>query len=241
MDEILKIDSLSAFYGKIQVINQVSMEFYDHEIVSIIGANGAGKSTLFKTISGLITKAFGSIIYRNQSILGNEPYMIAKAGLIHVPEGRQIFTTLTVRENLELGAYQHGKVDKDQLDKIFDMFPRLKERNKQQAGTLSGGEQQMLAIGRALLSKPSLLILDEPSLGLAPLLVNEIYRVIAEIGKEIPVILVEQNAKKALEVSDRVYVMGGGKIHLEGRSKDLLHDNKIIEAYLGKTREKRAM
>lgn len=233
---MLKVNNLYVNYGKVQVLNDITLEVKEGEIVTLIGSNGAGKSTFLKTISGLVRPHKGSIIFKGEDITGLSPDLIVKKGIAHVPEGRRIFTNMTVNENLLVGAY-HRK-DKENLERdyeeIFSLFPILRERLHQMAGTLSGGEQQMLALSRALLSNPKLIILDEPSLGLAPVVVDKVFDVIEKIrGKGITVLLVEQNAHLALELSDRAYVLETGEIKLSGLSKDLIQDSRIVEAYLG--------
>jgi branched-chain amino acid transport system ATP-binding protein len=218
----------------------VSLHVRAGEIVSLIGANGAGKTTVLNTISGLIPRAKGEIIFEDKSIVGLSPERIVAAGIGQVPEGRQVFAPMTVRENLELGAYlrfrnkEKGAVQHD-LDLIFQIFPRLKERIKQIAGTLSGGEQQMLAIGRALMARPKLLLLDEPSMGLAPLIVQDIMNTISGLRESgVTILIVEQNARASLKISDRGYVLETGKVILQGISEDLLNDGDVKRAYLGK-------
>jgi branched-chain amino acid transport system ATP-binding protein len=233
---MLKVNNLYVNYGKVQVLNDITLEVKKGEIVTLIGSNGAGKSTFLKTISGLVRPYRGSIIFKGEDITELPPDLIVKKGIAHVPEGRRIFTNMTVNENLLIGAY-HRK-DKENLEKdyeeIFSLFPILGERLHQMAGTLSGGEQQMLALSRALLSNPKLIILDEPSLGLAPVVVDKVFDVIEKIrGMGITVLLVEQNAHLALELSDRAYVLETGEIKLSGLSKDLIQDSRIVEAYLG--------
>jgi len=233
---MLKVSDLHVSYGRVQALKGVSIEVNKGEVVTLIGANGAGKSTLLQTISGLIRPTKGSITYEGEEITKYGPDTILSKGIAHVPEGRRIFSNMTVMENLRVGAYQ--RKDDEQLkadyEKVFTLFPRLKERAGQMAGTLSGGEQQMLAISRALLSNPKLLILDEPSLGLAPVIVDVVFDVIEKISKSgVTILLVEQNAHLALEASERAYVMETGEIKLSGRSKDLLQNEQVIKAYLG--------
>lgn len=237
---ILKVSELEVNYGGIQALKGLSFDVRKGEIVSLIGANGAGKTTTLRAISALVPYR-GSIEFKSKegvdTNLANVPqHGIVKLGLAHSPEGRGIFPNLTVLENLELGAY--SRIDKEEiakdLEKCFKSFPRLRERVKQKAGTLSGGEQQMLAIGRALMAKPSLLLLDEPSLGLAPLIVAQIFEIIKEVNKEgVTILLVEQNARMALRISNRAYVVETGKITLNGRGRDLLDDPRIVASYLG--------
>lgn len=235
MAPILKVDDINVYYGSIHAIKGISFEVNQGEIVTLIGANGAGKSTTLNTISGLLRSRTGSITFLDQD-LGKVPaHKIVARGLALVPEGRRIFLQMTVRENLEMGAYtrQGGKVDED-LEMVYRQFPRLKERYKQIAGTLSGGEQQMLAMGRALMSHPQLLMLDEPSMGLAPILVEQIFEIIQNLHKAgSTILLVEQNAQAALSVADRGYVLETGKIVTSGAGKDLLASPAIKKAYLG--------
>ncbi|NUL82439.1 MAG: ABC transporter ATP-binding protein [Armatimonadetes bacterium] len=232
---MLKIQDLHVHYGAIHALKGISLEVGQGEIVTIIGANGAGKSTLLRAISGLIKRSSGSINYSGQEISKTPSHQIVRRGLIHVPEGRRIFTQMTVYENLLLGAFARKDGDlKADIDRICSTFPRLRERFGQRAGTLSGGEQQMLAIGRGLMSRPKLLMLDEPSLGLAPFLVKEIFNIIESINSQgIPVLLVEQNAHRALEIAHRGYVIETGKIVLADDAKALLKNPAVQEAYLG--------
>ena len=234
---MLKVEGLNVYYGSIHAIKGVSFEVNQGEIVTMIGANGAGKSTTLRTISGLVKAKSGSITYNNEQLLGKPINAILAAGIAQVPEGRRVFPDMTVLENLKIGAYLRN--DKDgierDLKRVYEIFPRLEERKNQIAGTLSGGEQQMLAMGRGIMSAPDLIMLDEPSLGLAPLLVNTIFDTIKEIkamGKTI--LLVEQNALKALSVADNAYVLEQGRITKSGPGKELLKDPAIAEAYLGK-------
>jgi len=234
---MLEIKNLQVSYGAISALHGISLSVPHGKIVTLIGANGAGKTTTLKTISGLLKPQSGEIFYEGRNIAGLPPHQIVKLGVSHVPEGRMIFANLTVLENLQLGAYlQHDKkIIRDELENIFNLFPRLQEREKQIAGTLSGGEQQMLAIGRALMSKPKLLLLDEPSLGLAPLLVKAIFEIIVEINREqnITILLVEQNANLALEISHFGYVLETGKVVLAGDSAALRQNPQVKSAYLG--------
>lgn len=233
---MLSIQNINVYYGNIQALRGVSLEINEGEIVTLIGANGAGKSTLLKTISGLIKPKDGEILFEGQSIAGKVAQTIVKKGLSHVPEGRRIFANMTVEENLELGAFlrKDKKGIRDDFEKVYNLFPRLLERHKQQAGTLSGGEQQMLAMGRALMARPRLLLLDEPSMGLAPLLVKTIFRIIEEINQSgTTILLVEQNANMALSVADRAYVIETGRIVLNGTSDELNQSDQIRTAYLG--------
>lgn len=233
---MLKIADINVFYGAIHALKNVNMEVERGEIVSIIGSNGAGKSTLLRTISGLLKPRSGDIKFLDKDIAGSRPDLIVRAGISHSPEGRRIFTNMSVAENLQLGAFIRKDVNEIQADveKILELFPRLRERFRQNAGTLSGGEQQMLAIGRAMMSRPQLLLLDEPSMGLAPNLVAEIFRIILNISSTgVTVLVVEQNAHRALEIANRAYVLETGTIVLQGAGKDLLSDPKVKEAYLG--------
>jgi len=232
---MLEISGINVFYGAIQALNNVSIQVNQGEIVSIIGSNGAGKSTLLRTISGLLRPVGGSIQFLGKEISSSQPDEIVRMGISHSPEGRRIFTNMSVHENLQLGAYirKDAEIQKD-MDAAMDRFPRLRERIRQNAGTLSGGEQQMLAIGRALMSRPKLLLLDEPSLGLAPNLVAEIFRIVLDLNRDgTTVLLVEQNANRALEIAHRAYVLETGVIVLSDTGKDLLSDPKVKEAYLG--------
>ena len=232
---MLEIKGINVFYGAIQALDDVSIKVNPGEVVAIIGSNGAGKSTLLRTISGLIRSRTGSISYNGTDITDLQPHEIVKMGLSQAPEGRRIFTNMSVQENLQLGAYlrKDNQVQAD-MDACLDRFPRLRERFKQSAGTLSGGEQQMLAISRALMSNPEILLLDEPSLGLAPFLITEIFNIVKDLNKDgKTVLIVEQNANRALEIADRAYVLETGVVVLEGTGKDLLVDPKVKEAYLG--------
>jgi branched-chain amino acid transport system ATP-binding protein len=234
---MLEIKNLAVNYGAIAALHGISLSVPDGQIVTLVGANGAGKTTTLKTISGLLKPASGEIIYDGQNIAGLPPHRIVARGVSQSPEGRMIFANLTVHENLQLGAYlqKDRETIRRELDRVFVLFPRLKERQKQIAGTLSGGEQQMLAIGRALMSRPRLLLLDEPSLGLAPLLVKTIFEKIVEINREqgLTILLVEQNANLALEISHFAYVLETGKVVLQGGSADLRQNPKVKSAYLG--------
>ncbi|MGM9944235.1 MAG: ABC transporter ATP-binding protein [Lysinibacillus sp.] len=233
---MLQIKDIDVYYGNIQALRGISLEVNEGEIVTLIGANGAGKSTLLKTISGLLKPKKGSIEYLGSNIDGKQAQSIVKAGISHVPEGRRVFANMTVEENLELGAYLRKDRDgiKKDLAHVYELFPRLHERRKQLSGTLSGGEQQMLAMGRALMSKPKLIILDEPSMGLAPLMVKNIFNIIEMINKEgVTVLLVEQNANMALSVADRAYVLETGSIVLAGTAKELQESEEVKAAYLG--------
>jgi branched-chain amino acid transport system ATP-binding protein len=233
---VLKVESIDVFYGNIQALKGVSLEVKNGEIVTLIGANGAGKSTLLKTISGLLKPKRGDILYEGASIAGKAAQTIVKQGISHVPEGRRIFANMTVEENLELGAFLRKDKQEIQQDfeKVYHLFPRLYERRKQLAGTLSGGEQQMLAIGRSLMARPRLLLLDEPSMGLAPLLVKTIFRIIQEINSfGTTILLVEQNAHMALSVADRAYVIESGRVILSGTAQELNASEQVKKAYLG--------
>ena len=231
---MLKIEDMHVYYGAIHAVKGVSFEVGEGEIVALIGANGAGKSTILKTISGLMHPRSGSITFMDKSIAHTEAHKLVRQGLAHVPEGRRIFLQMSVQENLEMGAFTQKEVSKEELDRIFQLFPRLKERRKQVAGTLSGGEQQMLAMSRALMSKPKLMMLDEPSMGLAPILVDQIFSIIKELhAAGTTILLVEQNASKALEIADRAYVLETGKITLSGTGSELVHSPEVQKAYLG--------
>ena len=233
---MLKIENIDVYYDKIHAIKNVSFEVHEGEVVSLIGANGAGKTTILKTISKLMEPAHGVILFDDQPLSKLAPHQMIYLGMAHVPEGRRVFSKMSVEENLYMGAYirkDNAHIQKD-LERVFEYFPRLKERVNQPAGTLSGGEQQMLAIGRALMSKPKLLLMDEPSMGLAPLLVQEIFNIIQEIKKSgTTILLVEQNANQALQIADRAYVLETGKITMSGDAKALLSDESIKKAYLG--------
>ncbi len=233
---MLNIKNLNVSYGSIHALHDVSIEVNEGEIVSLIGANGAGKTTTLHTITGLLKADSGEVKLYNYNLLTMNPSKIVTLGMAHVPEGRQIFAQMTVRENLEMGAYIRN--DKDQIESdiedVYKRFPRLKERYKQNAGTLSGGEQQMLAIGRAMMSKPKILLMDEPSMGLSPLLVKEIFEIIKELNKSgITILLVEQNAKMALSIANRAYVIETGHVVMEGSAKDMLENDEVKKAYLG--------
>jgi len=233
---LLSLTDVHSGYGGIKAVKGISFHVALHELVCLIGANGAGKSTTLKAISGLLTPTAGTIYYDNDDIGGHPTHEIAAKGLRLVPEGRGVFPILTIEENLQMGAYTRR--DKagiaHDIDRMFTLFPRLKERRSQTAGTLSGGEQQMLAIGRALMAQPKLLLLDEPSMGLAPIMVQKIFEVVCEVSRSgVTILLIEQNARLALEISTRGYVMDGGVITLDGESKALLANPKVREAYLG--------
>jgi branched-chain amino acid transport system ATP-binding protein len=234
--KLLKVTGIETFYGKIQALKGVSLEVEQGKVVTILGANGAGKTTTMKTIAGLLKPKTGTVEFLGESITGLRPDQLLRKGIALVPEGRAILSTMTVLENLEMGAYHRNDHDiKKDIEQVMEQFPILKERSEQLGGTLSGGQQQMLAIARALLSKPKLLLLDEPSMGLAPLIVADIFKMIREIkATGTTVLLVEQNAKQALKVADYGYVMETGKVIISGEAKDLLEDPRIVEAYLGK-------
>ena len=236
MGTMLTINDINVFYGAIHAIKGVSLEVNEGEIVTLIGANGAGKSTILRTISGLLKPKSGSIQFEGQDIAGMPAHEIVKTGISQVPEGRRIFAEMSVLENLELGAFTRKDKDgiKADMELVFNRFPRLKERIGQLAGTLSGGEQQMLAMGRALMSRPRLLLLDEPSMGLAPLLIKEIFAIIQDINKTgTTVLLVEQNANMALSIAHRAYVLETGRITLSGAAKELTASDEVRKAYLG--------
>lgn len=233
---MLEVKNLSVHYGMIQAVRNVDFKVNEGEIVSLIGANGAGKSTILKTLSGLIHPSEGEIVYLGENIASTSAKKIVEKGLVQVPEGRHVFPGLTVKENLELGAFL--RKDKEEIQKdmeaVFERFPILKERKDQDAQTLSGGEQQMLAMGRALMSRPKLLLLDEPSMGLAPIFIREIFKIIQEIQKTgTTVLLIEQNAKMALSISNRAYVLETGSVVLTGTGQELLESDEIQKAYLG--------
>lgn len=233
---MLKLENINLYYDGIHALKDLSLEVNEGEIVTLIGANGAGKTSTLRAISGLKSYKDGNIFYNNKNIKKLSPHEIVSLDLSHVPEGRKIFSNLTVYENLLLGAYlrKNKKEIKESLDDIFNKFPRLLERKKQEAGTLSGGEQQMLAIGRALMNKPKLLVLDEPSMGLAPIIVKEIFSIIKEINNSgTTILLVEQNANMALSISNRAYVLENGRITLSGNSKDIANNENVKKAYLG--------
>jgi branched-chain amino acid transport system ATP-binding protein len=233
---LLRVDNLNVYYGSVQALRGVSFTVSEGEIVSLIGANGAGKSTTLRALSGVVRPSAGSIVHAGKPIAGLPSHRIARLGIAHVPEGRGVFANMSVRENLEMGAYTRSSRQEveESFERVFDLFPRLSERAGQLAGTLSGGEQQMLAIGRGLVQRPDLLLLDEPSMGLSPLLVSEIFRMIVEINKAgTTILLVEQNASMALAVADRAYVLETGEIALEGKASDLQEDPKVRAAYLG--------
>ncbi len=233
---MLEVKDIEVYYGMIQAIQGVSFHVDEGEVIALIGANGAGKTTILHTVSGLLAPKKGSILFEGKELTKTPGHKIVSMGMAHVPEGRRVFAQLTVLQNLKMGAYT--RKDKSEIDStletVFKHFPRLKERQNQMAGTLSGGEQQMLAMGRALMSHPKIILMDEPSMGLSPIFVNEIFNIIQEVSKMgTTVLLVEQNAKKALSIADRAYVLETGKIVLEGKASDLLNDDSIKKAYLG--------
>ncbi|MCP8464350.1 ATP-binding cassette domain-containing protein [Pseudomonas sp. ZM23] len=232
---MLKFDKVSTFYGKIQALHEVSMEVQQGEIVTLIGANGAGKSTLLMTLCGSPRASSGSITYMGEELVGKESSVIMRKSIAVVPEGRRVFARLTVEENLAMGGFFTSKGDyQEQMDKVLTLFPRLKERFNQRGGTMSGGEQQMLAIGRALMSKPKLLLLDEPSLGLAPIIIQQIFDIVEQLRQEgVTVFLVEQNANQALKLADRGYVLENGHIVMQDTGANLLVNPKVRDAYLG--------
>lgn len=233
---MLEVKDIEVYYGMIQALKGISFEVNEGEVIALIGANGAGKTTTLHTITGLLAPKKGSVVFEGQDITKVPAHKIVSLGMAHVPEGRRVFAELSVYQNLKMGAYT--RKDKDEIAKTLEMvykrFPRLEERKNQLAGTLSGGEQQMLAMGRALMSHPKIIVMDEPSMGLSPILVNEIFDIIKEVSAGgTTVLLVEQNAKKALSIADRAYVLETGKIVLEGNAKELMNDDSIKKAYLG--------
>ncbi len=232
---LLRVEDIHVYYGSIHAIKGISFEVNEGEIVTLIGANGAGKSTTLNTVSGLLKPRSGMISFEGRSIVGIGASKVVGLGMALCPEGRRVFQQMTVRENLEMGGFSRPNEEiPGALENVFNRFPRLKEREKQVAGTLSGGEQQMLAMGRALMSKPKLLMLDEPSMGLAPILVEQIFDIIKELhAAGTTILLVEQNAQMALSIADRAYVLGTGKITISGSAKDVLADDRVREAYLG--------
>lgn len=237
MAALLELRDVHTYYGHIHALKGISLTVNEGEVVTLIGSNGAGKSTTLRTISGLLRPRHGDVLLQSQSVTQVPPHKIVQAGIGHVPEGRGIFPALTVLENLEMGAYllaDHQEFER-RIDNVFTLFPRLRERMAQKGGTLSGGEQQMLAIGRALMQEPRIMLLDEPSMGLAPLLVEEIFNIVQRLNTEqkTTILLVEQNAQAALQVAHRAYVMETGRITISGDARDLLQDSRVIEAYLG--------
>ncbi len=235
MMSLLKVENLHVYYGSIHAIKGISFEVNEGEIVTLIGANGAGKSTTLNTITGLLKPRVGDVFFEDRSIIGMPAHKIVSQGIALCPEGRRVFTQMTVQENLEMGGFSRPQEEIGaSIEDVYERFPRLKERYKQVAGTLSGGEQQMLAMGRALMSKPKLLMLDEPSMGLAPILVEQIFGIVKELHKAgTTILLVEQNAQMALSVADRAYVLETGNISMEGNAAELLHDERVQKAYLG--------
>ncbi|MGI5971386.1 MAG: ABC transporter ATP-binding protein [Oscillospiraceae bacterium] len=235
MSALLKVDNINVYYGDIHAIHGISFEVNKGEIVTLIGANGAGKSTTLKTISGILRSKTGSIEFEGRDISKTEAHTLIKQGLAQVPEGRRVFQNMTVQENLEMGGYTSSSSQlPSSLEQVFEQFPRLKERRRQIAGTLSGGEQQMLAMGRALMSRPKLMMLDEPSMGLAPLLVEQIFNIIKTLNKEgTTILLVEQNAQMALSIANRGYVLETGSVVLSASAEDLLQNDEVRKAYLG--------
>ena len=232
---MLEVNNINVYYGSIHAVKDISFKVEKGEIISLIGANGAGKTTILQTVSGLLKSNTGSIVFNNQDLMHIPAHKIVSHGLAQVPEGRRVFLQMSVMENLELGAYTQPKNTINQnLEIVFEHFPRLKERRTQVAGTLSGGEQQMLAMGRAMMSNPTLLMLDEPSMGLAPILVDEIFKIIVELNKAgVTILLVEQNAQMALSIANRGYVLETGKVVMTADAKDLLKDDSVRKAYLG--------
>lgn len=233
---MLEVKDLQVYYGMIQAIKGVSFHVEEGEVIALIGANGAGKTTILHTVSGLLTPKAGSVVFEGQDLTKTQGHKIVSMGMAHVPEGRRVFAQLSVLQNLKMGAFT--RKDKEEISNtlkmVFERFPRLEERQNQLAGTLSGGEQQMLAMGRALMSHPKIILMDEPSMGLSPIFVNEIFDIIQEVSKGgTTVLLVEQNAKKALSIADRAYVLETGKIVMEGKADELLKDDAIKKAYLG--------
>lgn len=238
MSNILEIKDLKVRFGGIKAVDGVSLNVEEGKIVTLIGANGAGKSTILKCISGLYKPESGDVLYNGESIVGKTPDQIVSLGITLVPEGRRVFPNLTVLENLKIGGYLRTDSLDDDIEYVYSLFPRLKERNWQLAGTLSGGEQQMLAVGRALMAKPKVIMMDEPSLGLAPLVVKDIFEIIKTINKNgITVLLIEQNANMALKIADKGYVLETGHLTMEGKGSDLLNDDRVKEAYLGKSKK----
>ncbi len=233
-DMMLKVDNINVYYGQIHTLKDVSIEVKKGEIVALIGANGAGKTTTLRTISGLLRSKTGRIEFNDEDISHTEAHKLVSKGIAHVPEGRHVFLQMTVQENLEMGAYTNASYTKEGIADVYQRFPRLKHRRNQIAGTLSGGEQQMLAMGRALMSRPHLMMLDEPSMGLAPILVQQIFDIIKELhAAGTTILLVEQNAEMALEIADRAYVLESGRIKLSGTGEELAKSDEIKKAYLG--------
>ena len=233
---MLTVDGLNVFYGDVQVLFDIAIGVNDGEIVSIVGANAAGKSTLLRSLSGLLKKVSGSMVFKGEQLIGKPPYEIVEHGIIHIPEGRRVFPLMSVQENMEMGAYsQRSQAKMDELLRgVYEFFPDLYDHKSQLAGSLSGGEQQMLAIARGLMARPTLLTVDEPSLGLAPMLVEKTFQIIEKINKEkVTILLVEQNVFRALTMSDRAYVIENGRITLKGEGSDLLKDEHLKKAYMG--------
>ncbi len=231
---LLELQNVDAYYGNIHALRGVSIEVDEGEIVTLIGSNGAGKTTTLRTISGLMHPRTGSVVFKGQAIEGMPAHNVTRLGIVQSPEGRRVFPRMTVLENLEMGAFVHGEADQADLDRVYTLFPRLLERKSQKAGTLSGGEQQMLAMGRALMGRPELLLLDEPSMGLSPILVESIFNIITEINNQgTTVLLVEQNALMALGIANRGYVLQTGKIVLSDSAAKLRQDESVRKAYLG--------
>lgn len=233
---MLQIENLDVYYGDLQALSNVSINVSDGEVVALLGVNASGKSTTVKTVSGLVKSTAGNIIFKDEKINDLPAHARTDKGLIQVPEGRQLFPFLTVRENLELGAFtkKARKDIRENIERVFELFPRMKEREKQIAGTMSGGEQQMCAIGRGIMANPKLIILDEPTLGLAPLLVKHTFEIVKELQKEgMTILLVEQNIRQSLEIVDRAYLLNNGKIIKEGTSEELINDDKVKESYFG--------
>ena len=236
MTALLEVKNLGISFGGLRAVNNFEIQIEKEQLYGLIGPNGAGKTTILHTVTGLLSPKKGSVVFDGQEVTKIPAHKIVSLGMAHVPEGRRVFAELSVYENLKMGAYTRKDKSEieENLQKIYERFPRLKERKNQMAGTLSGGEQQMLAMGRALMSQPKIILMDEPSMGLSPILVNEIFDIIQEVSKSgTTVLLVEQNAKKALSIADRAYVLETGRIALEGRAEDLLRDDSIKKAYLG--------
>lgn len=234
MSNILEIRDLVVSYGGIEAVKGISMNVEEGKVITLIGSNGAGKSTTLKTIAGLVKPKSGDILFNGESLLGKSTDQIVSMGVTLVPEGRRVFANLTVAENLRIGAYLRKDSIADDLERVYDLFPRLKEREWQLAGTLSGGEQQMLAMGRAMMSRPRILLLDEPSMGLSPLLVKEIFDIIGELNRQgITILLVEQNAKMALSIANRAYVLETGNVVMQGDAREMMQDDQVRRAYLG--------
>ena len=233
--QMLQINNIDVYYGDVQVLNEVSLDVKEGELVAVIGANGAGKTTLLRTISGLIKPKQGTIQFQDERIDNLDAHKIVQTGIVQVPENRLLFPQMTVRENLEMGAYtiSNKNLVKERIDKVFQMFPVLSKREKQISGTMSGGEQQMLAVGRALMSSPKLIMFDEPSLGLAPKLVQQIFELIEEIHQEMTVLLIEQNVAHSCKISDRAFVLESGSVVLQGTGNEMLENDHVRRAYLG--------